>query len=546
MLVCVAAMLLSCMGMTAFADNDDYVTYTMQKGDYVGGVCEKLKIDFDRNAAWIKDVNGIKNWAQVPVGKVIVLPKFDTLNDPTRAANVKASLVASNVVPATVNPSASPSGSTVTPTAEITDADILTVTVQAGDSVIAICTKNKLNFYDNQNWIKEANGIANWNDIKVGKVLYLPKFNTKADPTKANNLMAAVRAKQGLTPVTPSGGGSVTPSGGGGSSVVPAIDINDADILTVTVKAGDTVSALCDKNKIDFATNQNWIKDANVIANWNNIKVGKVLYLPKFDTTKDPTKAQGLMATCRAKNGASAVVPTGGGGGGTTPVPSGGNTTAGDTITGYLVYHKLKAGETAYSVCNALGVNFEENSEAIKTMSGITNWNKLSVGTTLVIPSKIAPTGDTYVSIVCHTVVAGETVGSICAAHGIDYGSNIDRLKGLNNTNNLGVIRAGQKFYLPIAGGGSVTPSGGGTTPSTNPAHGTFVLQVNGAAATNVSAGQTVTIKATPETGYKVEKVNVIKATTLDAITVTKVSDTEYTFTMPDVQITVSVTFTKA
>ena len=446
LLVCVAAMLAGCLGMAAFADDGDTVSYTMKAGDTVGSVCQKLGIDFDRNSAWIKDVNGIKNWAAVPVGKVIILPKFDTLSDPTKAANIKASIVGSAATAAT------------------------TGTVAGANSTIA-----------------------------------------------------------------------------------QTAEITDADILQVTVKGGDTVIAICEKNKIDFHTNQNWIKEANSIANWNNIKVGKVLYLPKFDTTKDPTKANALMNSIRAKNGVPAVPANGTGGNtngntnGTIPTNIGGNTVAGDTISGYLVYHKMQAGETAYSVCNALGVNFEENSEAIKTMSGVTNWNKLAVGTTLVIPSKVAPAGDTYVSIVCHTVAAGETVGSICAAHGIDYASNIDRLKGLNNTNNLGVIRAGQKFYLPISAGASgasgTTPAAAGGSSATNQqtVHGSFVLLVNGAQASNVAAGQTVTISATPDAGYVVDTVTVVKTGTNEAVPVSNM-----TFTMPNVPVTVSVTFRAA
>ena len=447
LLLCIAAMLAGCLGMSAFADDSDTVTYTMKAGDTVGSVCQKLGVDFDRNSVWIKDVNGIKNWAAVPVGKVIILPKFDTLSDPTRAANVKTSIVGTTSA-ATATGTATGANSTIAQTAEITDADILQVTVKGGDTVIAICEKNKINFNINQNWIKEANAIANYNNIKVGKVLYLPKFDTTKDPTKANALMNAIRAKNGVPAVPANGNG-----GTGGNT-----------------------------------------------------------------------------------NGNNAI-----------PTNIGGNTVAGDTISGYLVYHKLKAGETAYSVCNALGVNFEENSEAIKTMSGITNWNKLAVGTTLVIPSKIAPAGDTYVSIVCHTVAAGETVGSICAAHGIDYASNIDRLKGLNNTNNLGVIRAGQKFYLPISGGGSggsgtaPVPAGGSNATNQQTVHGSFVLLVNGAAANNVAAGQTVTISATPDAGYVVDTVTVVKTGTNEAVPVSNM-----TFTMPNTPVTVSVTFRAA
>jgi hypothetical protein len=59
------------------------------------------------------------------------------------------------------------------------------------------------------------------------------------------------------------------------------------------------------------------------------------------------------------------------------------------------------------------------------------------------------------------------------------------------------------------------------------------------------SKGATVTINLTPDTGYQVGTVTV---TDKDgkAVELTKVSDTKYTFTMPDGKVKVAATFTKA
>ena len=71
--------------------------------------------------------------------------------------------------------------------------------------------------------------------------------------------------------------------------------------------------------------------------------------------------------------------------------------------------------------------------------------------------------------------------------------------------------------------------------------HGSFVLLVNGAQASNVAAGQTVTISATPDAGYVVDTVTVVKTGTNEAVPVSNM-----TFTMPNVPVTVSVTFRAA
>ena len=65
--VCILAMLIGCMGMSAFADNDDYVTYKMTAGDTVIAVCNKYGINFGQNQTWITNVNHITNYNDIKV-----------------------------------------------------------------------------------------------------------------------------------------------------------------------------------------------------------------------------------------------------------------------------------------------------------------------------------------------------------------------------------------------------------------------------------------------------------------------------------------------
>ena len=81
--ICMVAILVSCLGATAFAA--DTVKHTVAGGETVLGICNKLGVDFYRNQAWITSANKITNYNNVPVGKVLVLPLFDTVADPTRA-----------------------------------------------------------------------------------------------------------------------------------------------------------------------------------------------------------------------------------------------------------------------------------------------------------------------------------------------------------------------------------------------------------------------------------------------------------------------------
>ena len=327
-----------------------------------------------------------------------------------------------------------------------------------------------------------------------------------------------------------------------------------ADTVQYTIKEGDTVLAVCNKLGVDFYANQQWITAVNHINNYRDIKVGKVLILPLFNTQTDPTKANALLNSL-AGSTTVATAPTN-----PTTIPAATTTTPttslhpGDSIVSYLVVHVMQPGETVFSVCNALGVDFAKNSDKIMKLSNITSWNRVAVGKKVIIPSSVAPAGSTYTAIVAHKVQGGETVGSICTSYGLNYGAVQTQLKALNNTENLNVIKVGQTFYLPLSSAAlaptvGTVPTAGSTvtvTPTTPTAevkatsvpHGTFKLQVDGKDVTTAAAGQKVTIVASPEPGYEVDQVTIIKVGGGEYVVPTGMS-----FTMPNFPITVNVTF---
>ena len=399
------------------------------------------------------------------------------------------------------------------------------------------------------------------------------------------------------------------------------------EYLVYQIEGGDTMINLCKAAGVDFASNYPWIMAVNNITDFSKIKAGQSIYLPRFDTSKNTDLANQLiimlnpnskaatlatmmgataptvttpitttvtvpvtttvttgtsMADVAAQNVQAAVTGT------TTTVPVATTTAAvvaapvavaaqaGDTVVSYLVNHVMRSGETVGSVCAALGVDFAANQDQIKKLSNITSWNKIPVGKTVVIPSLVAPAGSSYTAIVAHRVIGGETVSSICAKFGLNFGKVQEQLKALNKTENLNVIRVGQVFYVPVPGAaavGATTIATAGTTVTTatsmadaaaqnvqaavtgttpaaattsamaagTSAHGSFVLQVNGQPVSSATSGQTVTIVAMPEAGYKVNSVTVLKDNGTASVPVNGMS-----FVMPNSAISVNVTFKKA
>ena len=262
----------------------------------------------------------------------------------------------------------------------------------------------------------------------------------------------------------------------------------DNDYITYTVKGGDTALGICEGLKIDFFANQAWISEVNNIGSYNNIKVNQVLYLPNFDTSKDPARANKVKE--EIKKAAAAAKPAAG----TASPAAVGTTTAGDSIVSYLINYKLQPGETVGSVCAKLGVDFEANAEKIKKLSGFSNYYHVPAGQIVVIPSLTVPEGSSYTQIVAHQVKGGETAAIICGIYKLDFAKVEGQLKALNNTDNLNRISVGQTFYLPVPVGtasAAVSAPGGATTTTGKTATVNSNTPAATAGGTN-SAGDTV------------------------------------------------------
>ena len=216
----------------------------------------------------------------------------------------------------------------------------------------------------------------------------------------------------------------------------------------------------------------------------------------------------------------------------------------------------MASGETVYSVCSALGIDFYANSDKISKLSGIKSYNRVPVGKLVYLPVTTTPAaGTSCIKIVAHKIVSGDTTYGICNSYGISYTASLSMLKILNNKDNMGAIKAGQLLYLPVpttiaaSSGGSTGGSGGSGSASTSDGktysiytnttnHGSFEVQVGGKAVTTAVSGTKVTVKATPADNYKLGSISVTK----DGASVAAVG-ADGSFTMPNSNVRISMTF---
>lgn len=330
----------------------------------------------------------------------------------------------------------------------------------------------------------------------------------------------------------------------------------DAQVATVTLASGDSVLKICQAHGIDYYTYKDLIMKLNGITDesqFSKLPVGKQIVLPISNAA-----AAALSGSTATVSGATGAGTTGTGltSGTVSSLPSG------DRVAYYLVTYKVQRGDTIGSIYSAMGLSYKTYENQVVKLNKLRNINAIQVGQTLTLPTtNPGLSGTTYTTIMAHTMRSGESAYDIaCGSYGLSYNSAQAMLQALNNRDNLGLFRVGETMYIPVAGlvSASTTVPGGTTGGSTTtgtvssgvnynlvkqtPVNGSFDLQVGGKSVGTASAGQLVSVVCTPDTGYAVDTVKVVKVG--DASTGVAVNSSS--FVMPSYAVTVSVTFKQA
>lgn len=330
----------------------------------------------------------------------------------------------------------------------------------------------------------------------------------------------------------------------------------DAQVATVTLASGDSVLKICQAHGIDYYTYKDLIMKLNGITDesqFSKLPVGKQIVLPISNAA-----AAALSGSTATVSGATGAGTTGIGltSGTVSSLPSG------DRVAYYLVTYKVQRGDTIGSIYSAMGLSYKTYENQVVKLNKLRNVNAIQAGQTLTLPTtNPGLSGTTYTTIMAHTMRSGESAYDIvCGSYGLSYNSAQAMLQALNNRDNLGLFRVGETMYIPVAGlvSASTTVPGGTTGGSTTtgtvssgvnynlvkqtPVNGSFDLQVGGKSVGTASAGQLVSVVCTPDTGYAVDTIKVVKVG--DASTGVAVNSSS--FVMPSYAVTVSVTFKQA
>lgn len=437
---------------------------------------------------------------------------------------------------------------TVLGTSASAAANVTTVTLAKGQTVLSLCQSLGVDFYTYKNLIMNLNGFTSegqFSKLAVGQQIVLPA-NAAAAATLAGSTTAGSTTTigstttAGTTPATiPAAGTSTGTLTTGQARAIPAGDRVGYYLVYYTIQRGETIQGIYSNWGLSYKTFDNQIKKLNNISSYNSIAAGKTMILP----TTNPGVANSSYYTVMA--------------------------------------HTMKSGESAYDIiCSQYGMNFSANQKMILALNNTSDLSKIWAGAALYIPvsglvststsvtpgtgsssntntSATVSTGGVY-NLVSQSAVngsfdmqvdgksvttaaAGKTVKVVPSAN---IGYAVDTIKVVKVGDASTVVGVSDGYFTMPAY--SVVVS---VTFKTAKAYKITVDSVsNGSAAALVNSlkvtqgyvGSTVTVKTIPATGFMLDHIRVTYNNYKDSVAVYN-----NTFVMPDCDVTITATFTK-
>ena len=379
--------------------------YTVVDHDTMIGICDKLKLDFNKCKTAIMKLNNFAtdySFLTLKTGTKLKMPK----------TNADAAVIAASASSGSATGSATSTGATGTATGTGTAVAggntvsyLVPHVVKLGETIYGICAENGVDFSKYFDLIMTVSGIKFATDLRVGNIVYLPS---------AKSATGAIA------------------------------------ITAHTVKTGETTYGICQELGINFSARYNMITALNPGKNLDSIRTGDVLLFPAGGGT--------------IPSGGGSVVPSGGGsvvpsssssgyGGGYTPAAGKDSTTPAavkpkEGVMYYITEITVKKDDTAYALVKAAGFDYTTYyADVLLSFNNLSSFDNLKEGDKLLMVSSSA-TGAKY-AVTGVKVKDGDTVTKMCADAGITYDNNVNLIAKLNPGVYINSIKTGDIIVLP-------------------------------------------------------------------------------------------------
>lgn len=250
----------------------------------------------------------------------------------------------------------------------------------------------------------------------VVTLAFLALLGTGTHTVTAGETLGGIAAQYGTTASALASANGITNPNRihvGAQLAVPAAATTSAATSSYTVKAGDTLGNIASRSGTTIAA----VVSLNGLKNQNMIRIGQVLKLPVA---------------------AAAAGPGSGSGSGSGPIvtPAGGAT-----------HHVVKSGDTI----GGIATRYRISQAQLINANGLTN-GRIYVGQRLLLVPESTPTPAPSAGTT-HTVAPGETLSSIAKR----YGTTSKAIQEANGITDPNRVVVGTKLTIPSASGGSAT-----------------------------------------------------------------------------------------
>ena len=380
--------------------------YTVVDHDTMIGICDKLKLDFNKCKTAIMKLNNFAtdySFLTLKTGTKLKMPK----------TNADAAVIAASASSGTATGSATSTGATGTATGTGTAVAggntvsyLVPHVVTAGETIYGICAENGVNFSKYFDLIMAVSGIKFATDLRVGNIVYLPS---------AKSATGAIA------------------------------------ITAHTVKTGETTYGICQELGINFSARYNMITALNPGKNLNSIRTGEVLLFPAGGSVVP--SGGGTVPSGGGTTPSGGSASGSGYGGGYTPAAGKDSTTPPavkpkEGVMYYITEITVKKDDTVYALVKAAGFDYTTYyADVLLSFNSLANFNNLKEGDKLLMLSSSA-TGAKY-AVTGVKVKDGDTVIKMCDDAGITYNNNVNLISKLNPGVNVNSIKTGDIIVLP-------------------------------------------------------------------------------------------------
>ena len=517
--ICLTMSLFVGLGATASADTttDNYFSYTVQSGDWLSKICTRYGLNYWTAKDAIMILNGFTSTTQcdrITPGQVIKLP-----NSNEAAATIKATGSATSTTTTTTTTGSTTTTTTTSTVENLNSNDwvagyLVAHTMTSGESLYSVCNSLGVSYTNTVAKIVAINGLSNPNNVWVGKTIYVP---------------VSTRPSSGTYYV----------------------------IVGHTVMSGDTMTALCSNYGVSFSKNYTMLEGLNGTTNLNRILAGYTVYIPALSSLVVKTVTTTSTTSSSSSSSSSSTTSTGYNiNFGSTSEGAPYATVSGTTVT------KADAGKTVTIVPNA-NTGYAQETISVANAAGA----KITVtNNTFIMPAGDVTVNVTYSiakGIICHKATHGTVTAKVdgvqvaAAAmgkkvtvnaspeNGYEVASVSISYKNGTETVSKAVDKNSNGTYIFTMPDAETTITATfkavdlwSVTASTT-GGGSVTAEIDGSPISAASAGQSVYVKTTAESGYTLKSVEVTnsKKGQIDFNSSTS------TFTMPEGTVTIKATF---